>query len=36
MNHAKDSRQGFYLDTRPALDSPGAFADRLRMWWRKL
>ncbi len=33
---AQRGRQGFYLDTRPALDSFGAAVDRARMWWKRL
>ena len=36
VDRTRDGRQGFFLDTRPALDSPGAFVDRLKMWWHKL
>lgn len=36
VDRTRDGRQGFFLDTRPALDSPGALVDRLKMWWHKL
>lgn len=36
VDRSKDGRQGFFLDTRPALDSFGAVFDRARMWWKRL